>query len=264
MFTDARGQEAHQEVRQAIKEFDHDIKSIRKSVESKSTVYIDHNGFGTPLTTIVPSLEGQAKEMAELLESLVRHFDLCVTALKHTEGGGAVARDITIDMPMDINVDSDDQGNPIEPISDEEKHDMLEVLAKDAAELEDVVMEIRDRLAEMETQSDHLSTRLEHLTAVHADNTAAFHQLEEVGTRLPRYASHGRDFVRRWEEQKQQIIERMDELESLREFYDNFLMAYDGMIIEIGRRRDVQNNMEAIAKEAMVKIDRLYQGMPVL
>ncbi|KAI9792160.1 MAG: autophagy protein 17 [Peltula sp. TS41687] len=256
MVVDPPGQEAHQDLRQAVKEFEHDIQSIRKAVESKSAVYIDHNGSGAPLATIVPSLEGQAKEMAELLESLARHFDLCVTALKHTEGGGAVARDVTTDMPMDIHLSSDDQGNSIEPISDEEKQEMLEVLAKDAAELEDVVMEIRDRLAEMETRFDYLITRLEHLTTVHADDIAAFHQLEDVGTRLPRYAYHGRDFVGRWEEQKQQITERMDELESLRDFYDNFLMAYDSMIIEIGRRRDMQNKMEAVAKEAMVKIDQ--------
>lgn len=254
-------QEAHHELLALITEFNNDIASIRRTMESQPGLYTDPDGYRAPLATILPSLENQAKEMAELLESLVRHFDLCVTALKHTEGGGAAVQNVTTDLPVEIRVDPDDAGKPIEPISDQERQEMLDVLAKDAAELEDVVMEIRDRLTEMETQFDYLNAYLEHLATINADTLGAFQQLEEVGTRLPRYVLHGREFMRRWEEQKQQIIDRMEELENLREFYDNFLAAYDGLIIEIGRRRNVQNKMEAIAQEAMSKIDQLYQGM---
>ena len=246
-----------------MKEFNADINLIKVSLESKTSMYVEHGGSDAPISTILPSLESQAKEMADLLESLVRHFDLCVNALKHTEGGGAAAQNITTDMPVGISVDQDNQNDSIESISDEEKREMLDVLAKDAAELEDVVMEIRDRLGEMEMQFENLNAYIQHLASTNADTTAAFHQLEDVGSRLPRYVLNGRDFLRKWEEQRQQILERMEDIESLRKFYDHFVTAYDGLIVEIGRRKDMQNRMEAIVKGAMTKVDLLYQGMPV-
>ena len=212
------------------------------------------------MPSVLHSLESHAKEMADGLESLVRHFDFCVTAIKHTEGGGAAAQNIAGDIPAGVEINRDDDGSPAEPLSDEDQREMLQVLEKDAAELEEVVMEIRDRLPEMESQSEHAAAHLNRLADIYANTSAAFNLLEGVGARVPGYMTSSRDFRARWDEEKQRIQEQMGELESLREFYEGFLLAYDGLIVEVGRRRSVQNKMESVIKEAMTRVEQLYRG----
>ncbi|KAI9823018.1 MAG: autophagy protein 17 [Thelocarpon impressellum] len=257
-------QDAQREFGETAKAFDDDLASVRAALMAKSGAWTSRDDVGSPIPPALHSLESHAKEMADGLESLVRHFDFCVTAIKHTEGGGAAAQNITGDLPAGVDVNRDDEENdeeapPPEPISDEERREMLQVLEKDAAEVEDVVMEIRDRLAEMEAQADDLSAHLDQLSETYSATAAAFRLLEEVGARLPGYVSASRDFLLRWEDEKARIAEQTGELESLREFYDAFLHAYDGLVVEVGRRRAVQTKMEAVVRDAMARVERLYE-----
>ncbi|KAI9776257.1 MAG: autophagy protein 17 [Geoglossum umbratile] len=257
-------QEAQKDFSYSISCFDSDLLAVEKAVASITISSPSSSDvLESPIPSRLRSLESHAKEMAILLQSLVRHFDLCVTAIKHTEGGGAAARSITGDLPkgmdvMDRGSSGDDDGAPPEPITAEERENMLDVLSKDSAEVEDVVIEIRDRLAEMEVQFDPVSSHVSYLSGAHDDAIAAFQLLEEIGTRLPVYVSNSREYLVRWEDEKARIESRMEDLDGLREFYEGFLKAYDGLIIEVGRRRGVQVRMEAIAQEAMAKLEQLH------
>ncbi|KAH0562721.1 hypothetical protein GP486_002614 [Trichoglossum hirsutum] len=257
-------QEAQKDFSDSISSFDSDFQAVEKAISSITVPSPSSSGMlESPIPPLLRNLESHAKEMAVLLQSLVRHFDLCVTAVKHTEGGGAAARSITGDLPKGMGVidrggNDDDDGAPPEPITAEERENMLDVLTKDAAEVDDVVVEIRDRLAEMETQFDPISSHVSYLSGVHDDAIAAFQLLEEIGTRLPVYVSNSRDYLAHWEDEKRTIELRMEDIDSLREFYEGFLKAYDGLIIEVGRRRGVQVRMEAIVREAMAKVEQLH------
>jgi autophagy-related protein 17 len=248
------------EVEEGIRGFDDDLKSIRDAMagrdveDGENADRDDHS----PIPALLQSMEGHAKEMASLLESLVRHFDLCVTAIKHTEGGGAAAQNITGDLPAGVDVSKGELTGPAEPITDEERQEMMEVLERDATEVEDVILEINDRIGEMENQLEHVVAYKEKVDSLYAGITTAFQLLEQVGTRLPAYILQSRNFHSRWIIERQQIHSGMVELDSLRDFYDGFLSAYDGLIIEVARRRTVQNNMEKVVKDAMTKLERLY------
>jgi autophagy-related protein 17 len=85
--------------------------------------------------------------MAALLDSLVQHFDLCVNAIRHTEGGYAAVRKAASSQPPGaeavsvsgvMNTENDPPSD--EPISDEERREMFDVLEKDASQVDDVVM----------------------------------------------------------------------------------------------------------------------------
>ena len=89
------------------------------------------------------------------------------------------------------------------------------------------------------------------LNCVYRQNSAPSPSVDPVGT----------DFLVQWEREKGVIDEKLDELEALREFYEGFLAAYDGLIVEIGRRRNVHIRTQKILQEALIKIDKLYQGM---
>ncbi len=216
----------------------------------------------TALPAHLRDLEDHATEMADLLQALVRHYDLCVSALKHTEGGGeAVAQategdaDAAADVPV-ANPAAD--GAP--PMSDEERAEMLAVLDKDAAEVEDVVTEIKERGAEMEAVVESVAAHRAQVREEHAGLLSILRQLSKAAKDIRVYVSAAVDFLGQWESEKGKIRDNLEELEGLRDFYEGFLGAYDGLIVEIGRRRNVQSRMRRILQDAMTKIDKLYQG----
>lgn len=196
--------------------------------------------------------------MAHLLESLVSHFDLCVTAIKHTEGGSTAVQNVAHDLPDGVSVAAAiATTEALKPLSDQERAEMLDVLDNDAAQLEDVVLELRDYIEEMEDKFAEIQSLVSDLTSAHADITAAFKLLDDIGTRLPAYISASTTFRLRWEDEKAGIKEHMEELDSMRDFYDGFTVAYDGLLVEIGRRKAVEERMEKVVSKAMREVEKL-------
>jgi len=241
--------------------FDEEISRARSLLEERSGqpgLEQPTDGLLSPVPEILQGMEAHAREMADNLESLVKHFDICVTAIKHTEGGGAAVLKITSDLPEGVSLDLNNEDLPLEPLGEEERLEMLTVLEKDAGEVEEVVMDIRDRAAEMEAKFERVHAYTEYLKERHDHVTTAFRLLENLGGRLTTYIAQSHIFLSRWEEEKAKIVERMEELESLREFYDGFSRAYDKLIIEIGRRKTMEVKLAKVAQDALAKIERLH------
>lgn len=252
---------AHDDFREANVAFDEELQSVQNLLQGKTEMACSVGGEGarSPIPEILQFMEDHAKDMADNLESLVTHFDLCVTAIKHTEGGGDAAQRIVGELEgVDIGQASSADGPP-SPISLEEKEEMMEVLEKDASQVEDVVSEIKERISEMEVQYDLVTGYMDQLTEEYANTMSAFGLLEDIGLRLPSYITQSHLFVMRWDEEKATIEERMAELEGLSVFYDGFLLAYDNLLIEIGRRKTFEHKMEKVAQDALAKIQKLYE-----
>ncbi|KAI9815461.1 MAG: autophagy protein 17 [Pycnora praestabilis] len=239
--------------------FEEDLQAVRSIVPFKATGSASREDLMSPVPSLLHSLESHAKEMADLLESLARHFDMCVIAVKYTEGGGAAVQSMKGDVPTGIGINKGHNDKISEPISNEEREDMLGILEKDAADVEDVVMEIRDRLVEMELQMEFVTSHINDVAHTHTLTTTAFEMLEEFRVKLPAYIIESRDFLTWWNYEKQLFEQRMVELDRLKDFYEGFLGAYDRLIIEVGRRKGVQTMMERIVQEAMTKIEQLHE-----
>ncbi|KAE8354921.1 autophagy-related protein 17 [Aspergillus coremiiformis] len=248
------------------------LASSRTSASSSSPS--SSNASLPSLASIPPmlhSLETHAQEMANLLESLVRHFDLCVTAVKHTEGGGAAARSITGDVPATVhvtgrvgpNIEEGINANlnaPLDPLSESEYQEMVNVLIKDAAEAEDVVMEIQDRIGEMETVLENVVTQRDVVRSVYNATTGVFKHLSALAsTHLPGYIAQAHNFTRIWHEEYEHIQSGLADLSDLNTLYDGFLEAYDGLILEVARRRHVRHRVEKVLRDAKHKLHQLYE-----
>lgn len=203
--------------------------------------------------------------MGSLLESLVQHFDLCVNAIKHTEGGFAAVKQAATNnqLPDGVTVSGVIEGNGkdsgnLEPLSEEERLEMLNVLSDDAAQVEDVVQELHHRLGLMEEQYEQIQDHVATSTASYSSTKAAFTLLESTGSRLPIYLASSHDFLARWEESKAHIHEQMEELESMRVFYEGYLSCYDGLILEVSRRRASEEKMKGILRKAMEQVRKLH------
>jgi autophagy-related protein 17 len=254
-------QEAKRAMDESIQSFEDDLQNVNnalgeRTVSSSST----RSDLQQPdIPALLKNLDGHAKEMAKSLESLVKHFDLCVTAIKHTEGGGAaVAENVSAnDLPEGVGVE--DFQTPAQPITEEERLEMMQVLENDANEVDEVVMEIQDHSAEMEAQLDQILMWKDRKEGRYEDFLGAFKLLEQVNARLPSYVSQSAVYSTRWSEERLKIEEGITGLEDLRTVYENFLGAYDGLIVEVARRKAVKIQMEKVVREAQAKLDKLYE-----
>jgi len=255
-----RVQDAKKEMDRSICTLEDDLQSINDSLSDKpSSSNSSVSDLQPPnIPRLAKLLENHAREMAESLESLVKHYDLCVVAIKHTEGGGAaVAQNLDAkDVPDGIGVETFE--GPAEPISEEERFEMMQVLENDASEVDDVVIEIQDRSAKMEAFLEQIDEWSEQTVYSHGNVTSAFRVMESIETRLSTHLAESSRYAACWAEEKAKIEDGIAGMEDLREVYDNFLNAYDSLIVETARRRSVKKQMERIVQEAHARLEQLY------
>ena len=240
---------------QGCKGFEEGIENIKTLLEQERDKNGEWNEARSPLPEIMHEMDDHAREMAVNLESLVSHFDLCVTAIKHVEGGGDAASKITNDLPDGVDIGKQDA----QPLSEEEKTHMMAVLQEDAGQVDEVVSEIRHHIAAMELLNERVEDHTSLSEKEHTNTLTAFASLEVMGRNLPAYLTQSKTFLLRWEDEKAKINEKLEELEGLREFYDGFLRAYDSLLIEIGRRKAMEVRMERLVQEAAARVEKMYE-----
>ena len=244
------------------RKFGEDVLGIRHLLSGREARIFEDSAHdvetGSPIPDILSIMEDNARHMADNLESLVKHYDLCVSAIKHTEGGGDAAQRIAGGLPEEVAFAETDLNASPDPISEDERLEMINVIEKDADQVEEVILEIQDRIAEMESQDQILAEYVNTCTKEYSNTKSAFKLLEDMGHRLPAYIAQSQVFLMRWDEERSRLEEHMEELEELRLFYDGFLSAYDNLLIEVGRRKALEAKVQKIVQDAMYKIDRLY------
>lgn len=211
-------------------------------------------------------IEEHAGALAELLQGLVNHYDLCVSALKHVEGGGEAARDAV--QPTGLGGSND--GEQVEeslflrkkplPIDDEEWQDMLAVLERDAAELEDVVAEISDRAAEQESLHDQLFGMVKksrNRDAILRETVTMLREMREL--LLPSHLHALRTFTAEWDRLRSSMASKTTELLDLAASNEAFIAAYAELLNEIERREGVKREMRVVAEEATKELRRLSE-----
>ncbi|EWC46997.1 hypothetical protein DRE_03759 [Drechslerella stenobrocha 248] len=220
------------------------IKSVTESLQklAKSAA----SAIPNPVAAIAPSLrsmEDHASVMASLLESLARHFDLCSMALKQAESN-------------DAGISSQDRS----PEAEEDKADMLAVLEKDAGEVDDVVIEIKERLDEMEATSVLVEQTVRDIGDHYRSILGLLSIMHEGQNSLVNCTIQSKEFVQKQKDNQEVIAERLDELQRLTDHYVLFGDAYDALLVEVGRRIAVQRQKDAIIQDALAKIDMLNEG----
>jgi len=195
-------------------------------------------------------LELHATEAATCFASLVQHYDLCITALKHTEGGGeaaSAATNATTDDPDVLQTST--FASPPEPLTPAERLEMLSVLQKDAAEVDDVVSEIRERGAEMEFLIASISAHMALLREERAALAAAFDTLMAVANATHTQLTATKAFLTSWAAERTAIAHGIEEWDSLRAFYDAFDGAYSALVLEVAARRARHERAKKKAKD---------------
>lgn len=211
-----------------------------------------------------------AATMAQLLASLTNHFDMCVTAIRTTEGGADLARrraaEVTQSQGGDgvsisgVIAEQESNMSDLEPKTDKDRAEMFKVVMQDAEEVNDVVQEIQERLTAMEQDYKYVAERKEETEKTYVGMLEAFAILGSIGDRLGDYLAAEGDFKTRWELEKESVFDRLAEMKDMRQFYEGYASAYDSLILEMERRRAVEDRVKGIWRMAQDNVDKLLEA----
>lgn len=259
--------------------FDDDLRAIAKILNSSasptpsksptdSTSQYPPNPPNPPILDLLAALVNRSHSMAEHLASLTHHFDMCVTAVRITEGGTALARRKAAEDssgggggggPDAVSISGviAEQETNVADLDAEERAEIVQVVLQDAPEVDEVVADLNTEMQQMEAEAAQLRDQADHVRAGYGRVTKAFHVLEEIGVRLSGYIAAEAEFAERWEAEKEGISARLAEMETLRDFYEGYASAYDSLILEVERRRAVEEKIRAVWRKAKEQADRL-------
>jgi autophagy-related protein 17 len=248
-----RYNEARSSLHDTTDSFDASIADLVNHIDNiPGSDPVDHP---SPVPGYFRDLEEHARQTAKEFESLVRHYDLCVTALKHTRGGSAAATEAVGDAVQSGN----DLAAPPEPMTEEERQEMMDVLQKDSGEVDEVVAEIRERESEM----SHVLVLIESHLALLREQDAALAEIVRLIANIAADARYhvgkAKSFKASWEEDtRPSLINGIEEWETQRDFYERFDLAYANLLVEIGSRRRRHEKAKRRAEEAQKELEKLY------
>jgi autophagy-related protein 17 len=249
--------------------FDNDLRTIGQALqpdeEDQQQPY-SHDEDVSPIPSLFYSLEHNATACAEHLQGLVKHYDACVSALKHTEGGGEMVSKFSHENQEETHLEGlgieipSPEEETLKSYTTEEHVNRMKILVRDAAEVEDVVGELNDRIAEMEEHLSQIQSYVYMLRSTSKRQARASSLVKHVARNVPSYINACADFQAHWEEEQESLISKVEEIGELQEFYLGFASGYDNLILEVQRRRHTMRDMEKIAKQAMSQIEKLHKS----
>ena len=248
--------------------FDDDVRALKKilaEVPSLDAVEEDEANMAERLASLIE----HSSHMGQLLASLTKHFDMCVTAIRTTEGAAALARrkaaEVTQSQGPDgvsisgVIAEQEENVSDLEPKTAKDRAEMLKVVVQDAAEVDDVVAEIQDRLADMENESSALAEYTRTSNAAYLSVLSAFALLSSIEERIETYIASETDFLHRWDLEREIVHNNLEEMKSLRLFYERYSGAYNSLLLEVERRRAVDERVKGIWKKAQDSVDRILR-----
>lgn len=239
---------------------DLDHLPARPEHDSDNSHDSSHSISKSPIPRLYHHLETHAKEAAQAFQSLVQHYDLCITALRHTEGASAAATQATGDTPVPSH--SPDPATVTatspEPMTDQDRHAMLAVLHKDSLQVDDVISEIRSRGAEMDSLLTQITDHVAHLRLQARALASLLQSIAHTTRAVHTHLATSRAFHHAWlSDTRPALLQGIDEWEAQREFHLRFDLAYAELLVEISARRRRHDKAKRKAEDAQRELDRL-------
>ena len=248
--------------------FDHDLRLLNETLPAAPIPDSRSPSADPPIPDLLASLAEHSQDMAEHLTSLTTHFDMCVKAVRATEGGAALARRRAAEAtdegePVSISgvINEHESDLPdLEPMDPQELAEIVQVVLEDAPEVDEVVAEIQAVLQQMEQDFGALKEQADKIQGVNMSTLVAFRALEEIGARLQGYVAAEQEFEQRWVDEKDSIIAKLEEMDQLRRFYEGYASAYGSLLLEVERRRAAEDKIQTTLRKAKENVDNLVEA----
>jgi autophagy-related protein 17 len=266
--------EADGDIKDSLNRFDEALRQIDDTLHDASADPSESGPQNKPtiydepppaISTLFRGMENHAVEMAHLLHSLTSHYDLCVNALKHTEGGGEAARR-AIQQADELSTKSAGaveeslyRKTVPEPIDEQHRAEMLRVLESDAEQLDDVIAELKDYDSEIDGEYEQLSNRARASRRAHQALREVLGLMHQMKAALPGHVAASKLFRESWLSICSAMQYKTKELADLTEFYASFSTSYSKVLDEVERRKTAEAQMQKLATKVQKEMDRLYQ-----
>ncbi|KAK5989795.1 Autophagy-related protein 17 [Cladobotryum mycophilum] len=261
-----------QELQAIQQSFDGDLLRLEDDIRSLSRIIAE--APVPPATQAIGlqmiQLYGHSNSMADCLASLTRHFDLCVTAIRTTEGAAALARRKAAEITQSQGGESvsisgvitEQESNvpDLEPQTAEERANMLQVVSDDAQLVEGVIFDMHHHLGEVEFQCGELGELAQQSKKAYLCMLEAYAALGDIEDRLANYIAAEEDFRNRWEMEKDIVFSKLSEMREMKDFCDRYASAYGGLLLEVERRRNVEEKVLSIWRKAQDSVDRILDA----
>ncbi|KAK4032645.1 autophagy-related protein 17 [Parachaetomium inaequale] len=249
--------------------FDHDLRLLHKTLTAAPSPDSPSSSAAyQPIPHLLAALAEHSEAMAQHLTSLTTHFDMCVKAVRATEGGAALARRRAAEAaddgePVSISgviTEQESHLTDLEPMDPQELAEIVQVVVEDAPEVDEVVAEIQAALQQMEHEFGALKEQADRVRAVWAATLGAFQVLEEIEGRLQGYVAAEHEFEQRWEAEKDVIFDKLEEINGLKRFYEGYASAYSSLLLEVERRRAVEDRIQNTLRKARDNVENLVEA----
>ncbi|KAK4135195.1 hypothetical protein BT67DRAFT_493950 [Trichocladium antarcticum] len=245
--------------------FDDDLRLLDKTMDAGPHVGSPSASAHLPIPDLLASLTDHSHAMAQHLTSLNAHFDMCVKAVRATEGGAALARRRAAETADDSNpvsisgviTEQESHIPDLESLDPHERAEIVQVVMQDATEVDEVVAEIQAVLQRMEHDFGALKDQADRIRGVNGATMTAFHVMEEIGSRLQSYTAAENEFAQRWADEQAEIAAKLGEMDGMRRFYEGYASAYGGLLLEVERRRAVEEKIRNTLRKAKENVDNL-------
>lgn len=215
--------ESEQKLSASIARFDIDILQLQRKVkplkpQQKKSLEQAHER--------TDSITSDARDMASMLESLTKHYDLCFTA-------GEEAR------ALEAGIGGSREG----------LYALVFIVEKDAGDVEEIVSELYDRRDTIEESEHFVSSFLSETVDAWNKASSVFDIFDNFSkTQLAEYSQALSDFSKDHSFYIAEIEKLMGEIESLVKYYEIFLQSYHAMVLEVLRRKRAQERLSNMAK----------------
>ncbi|KAG5936267.1 hypothetical protein E4U53_000256 [Claviceps sorghi] len=250
--------------------FETDIRNLRKTLAASSPSSAADESAEPATVALLLDMDDHSTTMASLLASLTTHFDMCVTAIRTTEGAAALARRKAAEVTQSqgsemvsisgVIAEQESHMSDLEPKTAEDRAEMLKVVVQDAEEVDYVVSEIQEHLTAMEQDYAVVQRHLSRAKAAYNSVLESFTLLGEIGDRLSDYMAAEEDFRQRWDLEKEAVFGKLREMQEMRRFYEGYASAYGSLVLEVERRRAVDERVHGIWRKAQESVDKLLEA----
>ncbi|KAH9809813.1 Autophagy protein Apg17 [Teratosphaeria destructans] len=217
------------------------------------------------VTHLFRGIESHSIEIAHLMGSLTSHYDLSVTALKHTEGGGEAARK-AIQQAEELSTkgaaaieESLYRRTVPEPIDEVGRAEMLRVLEGDASQLEEVMGEMKEAMDVVEGNFETLCGMNDDVRQGNQALKEVVGLLKDMKMSLPNHLAAMNHFRESWSSIQRSIEYKVQDLLELMTFYTSFSKSYTRILQEVERRKIAEAQTEKLAMKVQKELDRLHE-----
>lgn len=186
-------------------------------------------------------LEEHAHACAVSLESLIKHYDLCVKALRHTEGAGeAIARRSQgNEQALDMS-GSDEEAS----MTVDERAELLQVLQADAKEVDAVAAEITDLSEAIQDKADSIKERMDGLRTEASTLSQTAGELDSLGNDLTKASQQSQAAFSTWATELEVLQRQIPKMQAIDASFKKTLVAYGGLQRRLTKRRERRVQIE--------------------